>query len=375
MTSPFTTSLLMADEDERRKFRRGLLDAAAAGNFGTPEQPPSFLDRLIGGARGVVNRVNTAVGDAGRAGQLGAIAPATQAGIQRAEGIRVADERTAIDDRLAGVRERLAAAQIRNLDARSEQGGSPGSTNVQSTFKGSNGNMFIVKRNGEVVDTGVAFNERINFFELEDGSVVGVDSSTGERIGTPITPAEAAEASTREQHRKDQVASAIELPSELAALDSTIGELDRVVGKIDAIKPLVKESTVGIEVLRSNLPGFLGGEARQLGQAIKSLQANLGFDTLQKMRAASKTGGALGQVSERELDLLINAMEALDQGGDPKVLSENLEKVQTHYNNYVREINKMKKIMRERAGQDTSEEEIDFSQMSDDELRRLASGR
>ena len=89
-------------------------------------------------------------------------------------------------------------------------------------------------------------------------------------------------------------------------------------------------------------------------QAVKSLQANLGFDTLNQMRAASKTGGALGQVSERELDLLINAVEALDLEGDPEVLKENLNKVITHYNNYKRELRKMQDAMRQEAGQGVS---------------------
>jgi hypothetical protein len=115
---------------------------------------------------------------------------------------------------------------------------------------------------------------------------------------------------------------------------------------------LVKDSTVGVEsYLRGDLPGIAGGEARQLKQAVKSLQANLGFDTLNQMRQASKTGGALGQVSERELDLLVNAVESLDLEGDPKVLRENLNNVITHYENYKREIEKMKAAMSQEAGQ------------------------
>jgi hypothetical protein len=47
--------------------------------------------------------------------------------------------------------------------------------------------------------------------------------------------------------------------------------------------------------------------AARLETLLNSLRAKAGFATLQAMREASKTGGALGQVSERELSLLILA--------------------------------------------------------------------
>ena len=63
----------------------------------------------------------------------------------------------------------------------------------------------------------------------------------------------------------------------------------------------------------------------------------------------------MGQVSERELALLINALEAIDLEGDPETLKENLNSVITHYNNYKSEIEIMKNKMREKAGQPAQE--------------------
>jgi hypothetical protein len=144
------------------------------------------------------------------------------------------------------------------------------------------------------------------------------------------------------------------MPTDLVGLDTSIAKIDSTIAKVESVIPLVKDSTVGLQSkIFGDLPSDAGGgEARQLKQAVKSLQANLGFDTLNQMRAASKTGGALGQVSERELDLLINAVEALDLEGDPEVLKENLNKVITHYNNYKRELRKMQDAMRQEAGQE-----------------------
>jgi hypothetical protein len=220
--------------------------------------------------------------------------------------------------------------------------------NVQSTFKGDNGNMWVFTRGStEPVDTGVKFDSSIKTFEMADGSVVAVDSD-GQRIGTVVTPEEARGATTRQS----QTEASLTLPTELAGLDSTINTADATIAKIQEVMPLVVDENVGIESrVRGDLPGFLGGDPRKLKQEVKSLQANFGFDTLQKMRAASKTGGALGQVSERELDLLINALRSIDIEGDVPTLKENLNAVITHYENYKREIEVMKNAMREQAGQ------------------------
>ena len=65
------------------------------------------------------------------------------------------------------------------------------------------------------------------------------------------------------------------------------------------------------------LAGFVGdspvtGNARAIYTAVKTVQANLGFDALQKMRDESPTGGALGQVAVQELEMLQAKVAALD---------------------------------------------------------------
>ena len=54
------------------------------------------------------------------------------------------------------------------------------------------------------------------------------------------------------------------------------------------------------------------GEAKSVDNAVDTLKANVAFDRLQKMRDNSKTGGALGQVSEKELKLLEANLASLD---------------------------------------------------------------
>lgn len=73
-------------------------------------------------------------------------------------------------------------------------------------------------------------------------------------------------------------------------------------------------------------------QARALNNAVTMIQANLSFDRLQQMRDESKTGGALGAVSEREIDLLQSTVQKLDTMTDPKELVRALETVRTQLN-------------------------------------------
>lgn len=56
-----------------------------------------------------------------------------------------------------------------------------------------------------------------------------------------------------------------------------------------------------------------GTPSSDLAITLRQVKASLGFASLQQMRDNSPTGGALGQVTERELELLQNAEAALDQ--------------------------------------------------------------
>lgn len=73
-------------------------------------------------------------------------------------------------------------------------------------------------------------------------------------------------------------------------------------------------------------------DARQLKGRVETLQSALAFDRLQQMREESKTGGALGNVSNVELGLLAANLAALDPAsGD---FAQQLQKVEIHYTNF-----------------------------------------
>jgi Uma2 family endonuclease len=94
--------------------------------------------------------------------------------------------------------------------------------------------------------------------------------------------------------------------------------------------------------------------AKDLSATVDTIKANLGFSTLQQMREASPTGGALGAVSERELTLLNSAVTSLDPAQSTEAFRRNLEQVRTHFTNWknaIQEAERQKKFDVDANGQ------------------------
>lgn len=88
--------------------------------------------------------------------------------------------------------------------------------------------------------------------------------------------------------------------------------IDQLIGSEDGkIKPHAGLGTgtgmTGVGVRR--IPGT---DARDLQAKLSTLEAKTAFGSLQKMRAESPTGGALGQVAVKELELLKNSIAPID---------------------------------------------------------------
>lgn len=107
-----------------------------------------------------------------------------------------------------------------------------------------------------------------------------------------------------------------------------------VVSIIDGILPRVNLTSAGVgQAVAGNFPG---SPAYDLARDIETVKANIGFDTLQQMRDASPTGGALGSVAAQELTSLQSAISSLDASQSPAQLKRNLERVKTHYRNWLK---------------------------------------
>lgn len=117
---------------------------------------------------------------------------------------------------------------------------------------------------------------------------------------------------------------------EQMANEQRVATADVVMGKVDeALEQLPGLTTTGFTGgVTRNIPG---SPAYQLDRTIDTIKANLGFDALAAMRAASPTGGALGQVAVQELHMLQAAVSSLDTAQNEKQLKKNLEAVKQHY--------------------------------------------
>jgi len=74
---------------------------------------------------------------------------------------------------------------------------------------------------------------------------------------------------------------------------------------------------------------FRSDAFRNYSAQLNALKGNIIPAALTAMREASTTGGALGQVSERELALLESALGALDPGQSPENFRANLTKIKS----------------------------------------------
>lgn len=70
-----------------------------------------------------------------------------------------------------------------------------------------------------------------------------------------------------------------------------------------------------------------GTPAYRLNERLETVRANVGFKELSDMRAASPTGGALGQVTERELKFLQSVLGSLELGVGAPELRKNLMRI------------------------------------------------
>lgn len=101
------------------------------------------------------------------------------------------------------------------------------------------------------------------------------------------------------------------------AVDESFQKAKEVDDKILQAISQVSSLSAGFASLTAIIPGT---PAADLQSTINSIVANLGFDELKAMKAASPTGGALGQVTEREIAFLQSVREDLQIKQSPEQL-------------------------------------------------------
>ena len=97
-------------------------------------------------------------------------------------------------------------------------------------------------------------------------------------------------------------------------------EIDRAIDFVENPKILPTTGLLGGQIFKH----FGNTVANNLDKSLGAIKSFISFDKLQRIREASPTGGALGQVSNFELALLEKSMGSLEQSTQPGYQAENL---------------------------------------------------
>lgn len=135
------------------------------------------------------------------------------------------------------------------------------------------------------------------------GFTIGRDQTRYAPDGTPIV---------------SQAASSGPSPESLASARASIANTRRA---IDDARANTNWRTTG--KLAGLIPFNQGQE--DLQRTADTIEANLSFNALQQMRDASKTGGALGSIAVRELELLGSTIASLKTSQSPEQFRRNLD--------------------------------------------------
>lgn len=114
----------------------------------------------------------------------------------------------------------------------------------------------------------------------------------------------------------------------------------RSLDTITDLLPKVSNFTTGGGSLLANIPGT---DARNFQAEVETLKSNIAFNELTAMRDASKSGGALGQISDREESLLSATLGALDTAQSPSQFKSQLLKVQDNLLRWDNEVSSLSK--------------------------------
>lgn len=144
----------------------------------------------------------------------------------------------------------------------------------------------------------------------ENGNIVSIEPIAGSPAAAESDAKEAAE-----RNREEGARGRSGLIAE---------EIDRALEKMDT--GILPDTGVG-----AWLTGVPNTDAKAIDALLKTIKANIGFAELNKMRQESPTGGALGNVTEKEIEYLQAVAGNLDQSQNAEDLRYNLNRLWNTY--------------------------------------------
>ena len=140
-------------------------------------------------------------------------------------------------------------------------------------------------------------------------------------------------------------------PPEPVYEEATLQGINDALGLINGF------STGVMGLALSKIPGT---DALDLRAALDTVTSGVGFKRLSDMREASKTGGALGNVSEKELKQLNASLGSIDPNQKPETLKRNLIRIKEQYEKTIKIINAERIAFQQGLEFKTEKEAMDF---------------
>jgi len=129
-----------------------------------------------------------------------------------------------------------------------------------------------------------------------------------------------------------------------AAAETTMRAADVVSEDIASLRSLIKNQKfadpvtgIGGAIVGEKGGVLAAGSARRTAEErVKTIKANIGFDRLQQMRNESPTGGALGNVSNFEVELLQSVLGSINLDQRPDAILAQLTRLDKIYGDIIR---------------------------------------
>lgn len=139
--------------------------------------------------------------------------------------------------------------------------------------------------------------------------------------------------------------------------------------KIQVVNDSIKDAlewvdTFGTGGIAGALMSYVpGSNAYNLDKTMDTIRANLGFNELQAMRAASPTGGALGSVAVKELEMLQSTIASLAPGLTDAEKIKSLNKIKKHMDKWAETVAKSKESRSDTSSQQSTKKRVKFSDL------------
>lgn len=202
------------------------------------------------------------------------------------------------------------------------------SVNPDGTFNtvesNQNGDEKITRRYN------VGVNEVIGFIKPKKSEFIGGQEPVGEQTEVQQLKDKYLSLGYKEDEAADKALE--EMETNKLNKEKVLQQVDQnqiAINTIDDILGTIEGQWVPWSVGRSVSSWIPGTDAYDMNSQLDTVKAIVGFAKLQQMRDASKTGGALGQVSEQENKLLQSVLGSLDIGQSTDQFIKNLKSVKS----------------------------------------------